>query len=204
MRAHKAIAPALLALSLAGCGAGTAHQVSEHQAAPVSMHRMPDGSLMSDAQMRMLHAAPVAAEPSESAKMICADETHLSLQHNLGLAAAPTSTARWVGGIYSCTYHLAAGDLVVSVQDATDAAAGMKYFDSVRATMPDLHRIGGLDSLGLPGYEDGHGTVLFVKDGKTLDIDATALPASVGAFKQSPAHVAYALAASILACWSES
>lgn len=206
MRANKAIAPALLALALAGCGAGSnvaAHQGNGQRAAPQGVHRMPDGTLMSDSEMAMMQPSLVPAKPSSSAAMICSAETHRSLQHNLGLTAQPQSTSRWADGIYTCTYHLAEGELVVSVKDATDLAAGMRYFDSVRAGKSSLHPIGGLQSLGLPGYEDGKGTVLFLKDGKTLDIDATGLQTKVGRYRQPPADVAYGLAAAIIACWSE-
>lgn len=206
MRARNAAAPALLALVLAGCGAGTtatAHQESARQAATHGMHRMLDGTLMSDSDMAMMHVSRVAAKPSASAEMVCSAETHRALQHNLGLASEPPSSSRWTDNIYTCMYHLAGGDLVASVKDSSDVAAGSRYFDSLRARMPDLHRMRGLQSLGLPGYEDGHGTVLFFKDGKTLDVDASALPAKVGRYGESPADVAYSLAASILACWSE-
>jgi hypothetical protein len=208
MRARTAIALALLAVLLAGCGAGAtqaAQHTDGHAAVPADMHRMPDGTLMSDSDMARMDmgATTVAAHPSGSAAMICSAETHESLQHNLGLAAAPTSTSTWAGGIYTCTYHLSGGDLAVSVQDATDKATGQHYFDTVRSHLPGLEPIRGLKNFGLPGYADTAGTVVFLKDGKTLDVDATGLPAHVGRYDQTPAHVAYGLAASILACWSE-
>lgn len=147
--------------------------------------------------------AGATPSPSSSAAMICTAETHEAVQHNLGLPSPPSSTDHWAGGTYTCTYHLSGGDLVASVQDATSAAAGQRYFDAVRARTPGLHKIDGLQNFGLPGYEDAHGIVLFIKDGKTLEIDATQLPASVGTYHQSPGDVAYGLAASVLACWSE-
>lgn len=54
----------------------------------------------------------------------------------------------------------------------------------------------------MPAVEDGAGTVLFIRDGKTLEVDATALSGRLGADgDMSRADVAYAVAASVLACW---
>lgn len=198
-----ALAPALLAVLLAGCGVGAGALVgaAAPTTAPAGTHRMPDGAPMSDSGTGM-GSMDHAAQPSAAAAMICSDKTHASLQHSLGLASVPRSTSRWAGGIYTCTYHLVGGDLVVSVQDTTDPTAGRQYFDTVTARLPGLAPIRGLESFGLPGEQNGAGDVLFIKDGKTLLVDATALPAQVGRYQQTPAEVAYALAASIVACWS--
>lgn len=200
MRARAAIAPVVLAVVLAGCGAQ--HGGAAQQAAPQGTHKMADGTVMNDAAMAGMHST-AATHPSSAAAMICGPETHESLQHNVGLAATPRSSSTWAGGIYTCTFHLPGGDVVVSVQDATDLTAGRHYFDSVRGRLAGLHEIKGVQSFGLPGYQDGHGVVLFLKDGKTLEVDATGLPAAVGPYHQSPGDVAYGLAAAIVACWSE-
>jgi len=200
MRAGAAIAAVGLAVVLAGCGQSVG--ASAPQAAGQGSHRMPDGTVMNDADMGGVHSTD-AAGPSSAAAMICGPETHHALQQSLGLAAAPHSSSSWANGVYTCTYHLAGGDLVASVQDATDQAAGQRYFDSVRSRTPGLHEIGGVQGFGLPAYADGHGIVLFLKDGKTLEVDATHLPDTVGTYHQSPNDVAYGLAASVVACWSE-
>jgi len=203
MRARRAIAPALLAVLVAGCGAEAAHQAGGN-VVPAGMHRMADGTVMRDSDMGVrAKAEAYPAQPSSSAAMICTPQTHAALQHNLGLSAVPMSTDRWAGGVYTCTYHLSGGDLVVSVDDAADVAVGQRHFDAMRADIPDLHRIRGLQSFGLTGYADGRGTVLFLKEGKTLDVDATELPTSIGRYQQSPGDVAYGVAAAVLACWSE-
>lgn len=201
MRARTTIPVAILAAAAVGCT--TAHSATTDDpprrgsAVPLGMHRMPDGSLMPDSEMSMKPG------PSASAAMICSTEIHHTLQRNLGIPAVPVSDTRWVNDIYTCTYHLDGGDLIASVQDAGTVTAGRRYFTTIRTHTPGLRPITGLQSLGLPGYTDNRGIVLFLKDGKTLEVDATRLPTRTGRFHQTPAAVAYGLAADVLACWSE-
>jgi len=56
--------------------------------------------------------------------------------------------------------------------------------------------------LGLRAYEKANGTVVFLKDNMTLQVDATALPRLVGAQNTSRVDFAYTVATDILACWS--
>jgi hypothetical protein len=63
--------------------------------------------------------------------------------------------------------------------------------------------LSGLLSLGLPSYETRSGSVVFLKDGKTLTVDATGLPNSIGPSSLSRSELAYAVAADVVACWSE-
>jgi hypothetical protein len=206
-RAATAATLAVLGLLLAGCGtagsAATTHPGTSPSVAK-GMHRMPDGSLMPDSQMSSMPGmGRTSSKPSATAAMICSTEIRHTLQKNLGAATAPRSSTRWADRIYTCTYHLTQGELTASVQDAATVPAGQRFFAAIRARTPGLHKITGLQSLGLPGYADNHGIVLFLKDGKTLQVDATALPAATGRYHQTPAAVAYGLAADILACWSE-
>ncbi|MFF3976434.1 hypothetical protein [Streptomyces sp. NPDC001828] len=57
--------------------------------------------------------------------------------------------------------------------------------------------------LGNPGYESPGGTVVILKDGKTLRVDATGMPTASGPHKLSRAELAYEIASDILGCWSE-
>jgi len=61
----------------------------------------------------------------------------------------------------------------------------------------------GLQAFGLPAYESADGRVVFLKDGKTLAVDAGALPRVAGPGGESRTEVAYAVAADVVGCWSE-
>ena len=82
---------------------------------------MPDGSTMGAA------AHPPAADvtelcPSPAEKMICAAETHTTIQKVLGLTSTPTSAATWRDHLYTCTYRLPMGTLIVSVKQSANPA----------------------------------------------------------------------------------
>jgi hypothetical protein len=143
------------------------------------------------------------AQPSETASMICDEEIHHAVQETFGLSSLASGRSTWAAGLYTCTYRSGGGKLVLSVQDATDLAAGRRYFDAVRAKLAPLKALRGLEAFGLPSYESAAGQVLFLKDGKTLLVDATGLPAVSGPHHLSPADVAYAIAADVIGCWSE-
>ena len=68
--------------------------------------------------------------------------------------------------------------------------------------MPRAESLPGLQSLGLPAFRSG-GTVVFLKDGKTLRVDGSGLSAAALPAGLSRGEVAYGVAAAVVACWSE-
>ncbi|MGI8612721.1 MAG: hypothetical protein ACR2KL_02045 [Nocardioidaceae bacterium] len=147
--------------------------------------------------------ASAAAGPSAPARMICGSEVRSDVQRILALDALPDATPSWADRIYTCNYRLPVGPLVLSVQDAMETDAGHRYFTGLRAQLGPTQPLRGLLGLGLPAYETNNGTVVFLKDGKTLTVDATHLPRAAGPDGQSRTEVAYAIAADVVACWSE-
>jgi hypothetical protein len=159
---------------------------------------------MSMAPGTSLSAEPDAAvEPSETASMVCDEEIHHDVQQTFGLSTLAPGSATWAKQLFTCTYRTPSGPLVVSVQDATDPDAGRAYFAALRGRLGSLRELHGLEAFGLPSYESTKGDVIFLKDGKTLQVDATALEATSGPHRLSPADVAYAIAADVIGCWSE-
>jgi hypothetical protein len=144
-----------------------------------------------------------ADQPSDSARLVCGPEIAGDIATLAGLPTAPKGTATWADHVYTCTYQLPAGPLVLSVQDATDLAAGHAYFKALRPTLGPTHSLRGLEGLGLPAYESTKGTVVFLKDGKTLKVDATQLSTAVGGHNASPVDVAYEVGTDVIGCWSE-
>lgn len=81
----------------------------------------------------------------------------------------------------------------------------MAHFQSERISSTDAAPIKGVYSLGLPAYETKAGIVSFVKDGKTLEVDASGLGGERLGVENSKtrSEVAYAVATSVLACWTQ-
>jgi hypothetical protein len=182
-------------IALAGCGAAQATSQSAASTQPAAGMSMAPG-------MSMEHGTLAATGPSDSAKMICAPETQHNLAMLLGLHAPPHSVASWEDHVYTCTYHLAQGPLVLSVTESASDAAARRYFSSLQAGNGQAHALRGLESLGLPAFETSDGTVAFVKDNMTLQVDATRLPPQVGAKRSTPTSLAYTLATDVLGCWN--
>ena len=143
-----------------------------------------------------------AASPSASAEMICGPETARSVATLMGLhTPAPTKTS-WADHLYTCTYQLPVGHLVLSVKESPSAAAARDYFNAGQARLGHTKALTGLAGLGLPAYENSTGIVVFLKDNMTLQVDSTALPPQVGPQNTLRADLAYTVATDVLACWT--
>lgn len=143
-----------------------------------------------------------ASQPSDAAKMICGPKTVAAVGTILALAQPPHIVKTWSHNLYTCTYHLPAGTLVLSVQESKDAAAALAHSQQLATTFPTTSPIEGLANLGFPGYETPDGIVVFVKDNMTLEVDASGLPATVGPHAVTGTAFSYQLATDVLACWT--
>ena len=76
------------------------------------------------------------------------------------------------------------------------------YFDRLRSRLPHTKAIRGLASFGFASFQTPRGDVVFLKDHKTLWVDATRLAPTDLPAGTSRAHVAYGVAA-VIACWTE-
>lgn len=141
--------------------------------------------------------------PTEAALMVCGKETQDNISTSLSLTAAPHSVSSWADKLFTCTYHLAEGSLVLSVKESADPAAARQYFDAQQSKAGAAVPIKGLANLGFPAYETAGGSVVFLKDNMTLTVDATDLPGAVGPNGVTPTAFAYQISTTILACWTE-
>lgn len=135
--------------------------------------------------------------------MICGDEIREAVAHTLQLSQAPRGLHAWHDQLYRCSYLLDAGELRLSVKDLDAAGPGRAYFDRLRGRLPDVSPVVGLANFGFPAYETPHGDVVFIKDHKTLWVDASRLRPSLLPKGQSREDVAYGVAAAVIACWTE-
>ena len=175
----------------------TAHR-APHSAAMTAGMVMPDGSTMGAPT-----PSPVAQaidNPSPAEEMICAAETRTTITKILGLPGQPKASASWRHHLYTCTYRLPMGTLIVSVQRSASPTAAKAYFQTHRATLGTTET---LDGLGQGSYGARTGTVVLIKDSDTLTVDATALPAVFGTQQSHRFDFAYELASDILGCWTQ-
>jgi hypothetical protein len=210
IRTQRAIAAlAATGLLLTGCAsahtattsstpAGATESASAMRAGMV----MPDGSTMGaiSSTAPANSAVPGAGVPSAAERMICAAETHTTIVQILGLPATPASTATWRDHLYTCTYRLPMGTLIVSVKQSSSPARAQQYFYAQRTRLAPTHH---LDGLGQRSYGTTSGTVVLIKDSDVLTVDTTRLPTVFGNQGSKRFDFAYELASDILGCWTE-
>jgi hypothetical protein len=135
----------------------------------------------------------------DAARMICSDEIRKQVAGSLGLDVVPTPQDSWADHVYTCTYTLPVGTLVLSVTVAPSDDAALPQLDAKRA------QLGAADpeqGLGEQAYSAPAGVVVAVKDNMVLVVDATALPDDLGPGHQRRITVARLLAAGVFACWT--
>jgi len=178
-------------LVLAGCGA------------PASGPD-PVGTVAASASASPLSDIPVAAAggPSAAALMVCGEETRANIVRILTLPSVPGTTASWADKLYTCTYALPGGPLVLSVKEATGPNAAHAYFQELQRSTAGAAPIEGLANLGFPAFQTPS-TAVFAKDNFVLTVDAAALPETLGPHQVTRAAFAYQVATTVLACWSE-
>jgi hypothetical protein len=202
-----ALTVAAVPLLFTACGGGSSSTTATHV--------MPNGSTMSGASMSAMpgmtgmKASPGAKDsgqggggPSESASLICGSEIREAVEHTLRLSHEPVGLHAWQNRVFSCTYQLR-GDLRLSVKDLDTAGPGRAYFDHLRSRLPGATTITGLEAFGFPAFETAHGDVVFLKDHKTLWVDASRLRTADLRSGQSREDAAYGVAAAVIACWTE-
>lgn len=143
------------------------------------------------------------AAPTASALMICGDEPASSIATILALDAPPHSVDHLAGSLYTCTYYLPMGKLVLSVHESANNATALSYFTKLQAKLAPTTPIEGLANLGLPAYNAASGSTVFAKDNMTLQVDASKLPNTIGPREISRNDLSYQVATVILACWKE-
>lgn len=205
-RTTRRVAVVMTGFLLAGCGSTAADpgaSSAEATSSASGSHTMPDGTMMKDEDMVGSDEA-AGREPSPAARMVCSGDVAGDVERIAGLEEAPTRQASWTEPMYTCTYSLPEGPLVLSVHDALDPQSGRDHYETLRTTLDAPQDIVGMTGLGLPAYETDDGVAVFIKDNKTLEVDATALAEGLGPDgDMSRADIAYAMASSVLTCWKK-
>jgi hypothetical protein len=190
-------------LLLTGCSTA----VAQGAEAPMPSHTMPGGDLMPGSHHGAHSGGDEAGTvrgPSEAALMVCGGQVQDSMGAILGLGEQPDPDWSWDDPEFRCTYDVAGLPLVLSVHDVTDEAEGEAHFAALRQSLPGATEIEGLAGLGMPSFSTSDGIVAFLRDGKTLTVDATALPNGLGpGGDRSQQQIAYSVASTVLICWTE-
>jgi hypothetical protein len=189
----RAFGLAAVAMALSACGAAHATGGSTSAAGTSGVTTAPGNAV---------HRAQTANAPSPSALMICGSEIRHDVATLLALPAPPRASTSWVDNVYTCTYHLAQGPLVLSVHEAGDVPTARADFIALRKQLGTTRPLRGAAGLGLPAYETTGGNVAFLKDDKTLRVDASRLPQRVERSHRTRVDLAYTLATDIMGCWS--
>jgi hypothetical protein len=175
-----------------GCGA-----TGSDTATPVKTTRAQHDTSVADKHVGK------ASGPSAPAQMICGSEIRQAVKLMFGLLQMPSATHTWSNQIFTCNYALRGGALVLSVEDSSDLKAGDAYFARLRARLPGAQLIDGPENFGFPALQTADGNVAFLKDGKTLRVDASGLPDASLPLGASHQATAYAIAAAVVGCWTE-
>jgi hypothetical protein len=144
---------------------------------------------------------PAAAgpQPSAIAAMVCGAEVRGDVGEALGLPALPPATSTWADHVFTCTYRLPAGPLVLAVQDSPNPAAAQRYLAAERSRLRPTTAAAGLTD---GAFRTRSGIVGLSKDSDTLTVDASGLPAEFGPQRQKRTDLAYEVASVVLGCWT--
>ncbi len=175
--------PALLTAPLLLAGCGTSADSQSATGAAVT----PDG------------ATRPAAGPPDTALMVCGEDISTQVVQVLKLDGPPKTDSDWTGSVYTCTYHLPMGDMVLSVQVAEDDAAAGDLLEADRAEHAPTVELSGL---GEQAFGTPAGVTVVLKDNEILTVDATRLPAVFGDNDQHRTDLANEIASDVLGCWT--
>lgn len=205
-----------LAVALVGCGSGD--ETTDAQGGET--HVMPDGTVMKgkthvhdDSHSHGEESAPedsgsdASTGPSQAARMVCSGQVVADVTRILGLDEKTEPSSSWTKPDFRCAFDTPGGPLVLTVHDADDESAGEQHFQRMQSAQAGARPIKGVSGLGLPAYETPEGITSFVKDGKTLTVDASRLTGRDGRLgteqDMTRSEIAYAVASSVLTCWTE-
>jgi hypothetical protein len=138
--------------------------------------------------------------PPARASMVCSEEIVGDVTQILKLDDAPHTVSTWADDVFTCTYHLPMGPLVLTVNVSDSDKQADAYFDARRAEAPTAEEFVGL---GERAFGTGAGDVTVVKDDMTLAVNAAALPETFGGNGQKRSAFAFEVASQVLGCWVE-
>lgn len=141
---------------------------------------------------------PAGADPSISAKMICAPEAQKDLAKSLGVTATTVTTPTWVDHVYSCRYVYPNAGISLSLKELDSAADTTSYFDGLDQQLGRTESL----AMGEGAFLTNTGSIVVRKDWKVLYIDVSQVPATFGQNSLRHRETAISIAFVILGCWT--
>jgi hypothetical protein len=178
---------ALLAglLALAGCASTPAAQPPPASSAPASVA----------AEVQYASNKPPAA-----ALLLCSQDVRGEvIADALNVPSVPAPESSWADHVYTCTYALQQGTLVLAVTVAPSDPAARTDLESMRSQLGAATQEPGL---GQKAYSTAAGTVVAVKDNLVLRVDATGMADDLGNTHESRLDFARVIAAGVFSCWA--
>jgi hypothetical protein len=201
-----AIGLSALALLATGCASGDSKVAAAGAASSMApgpsmagMSMAPGPSMAGMSMAPGQSTAPADSEPSEAAKMVCSDDIRDQVRAVLKLTAPAPVRSTWQDQLYTCTYSLPMGRMVLAVKQSADKPAARGYIDTLRAQLGSTEPLLGLGELA---YGTRTGIAIVLKDNMTLRVDTTALPTVFGPEQQRRTDLAYEIASAVLGCWT--
>jgi len=152
------------------------------------------------AGMTMAPSAPSKPDaPSKAAAMVCSQDIRDQVRTVLQLDAPAPVQSSWHDQLYTCTYTLPMGRMVLSVKQSASDSVAHDYFDALRGKLGSTEPLIGL---GEQAYGTKTGIAVVLKDNMTLQVDTTGLPAVFGPQQQRRTDLAYEIASDVLGCWT--
>lgn len=194
---------AVAALAMTGCAAGKDSAGIAPAGAAVSgsaAQTMAGMSMAPGQTMAGMSMPSTSSQPSAKSKMVCTGDVRDEVQTVLKLSEpAPVSTS-WQDQLFTCTYTLPMGKMVLSVKESASKAAAADYFQALRTR---LGKTTALQGVGEQGFATTTGIAVVLKDSSTLQVDTTGLPELFGPQQQRRTDLAYEMATVVMGCWIE-
>jgi hypothetical protein len=182
-----------LAFLLAGCASGGGSGTPAPGGTAMAGMSMAPGQSMAGMTM------PAAGAPSKAAAMVCSQDIQDKVRTVLRLEKPAPVRSSWHDRLYTCTYTLPMGRMVLSVKESASKSVAHDYFEAQRGPSGDTEPLLGL---GEQAYGTKTGIAVVLKDNMTLRVDTTGLPTVFGAQQQRRTDLAYEIASDVLGCWT--
>lgn len=142
---------------------------------------------------------PVGAEPSISAKMVCADQAQDDIYKGAtGVKTTKVSTPTWKNDTYACDYVYADGTMRLETKELANEAETTAFFDAQAKKLGEKEPLNGI---GDAGFSTDNGSAVIRKDYKVLTVDVSKLPDDFGLPSSPRSDVAINTAFQIFQCW---